>query len=407
MIQSFIYRILQRRHFWRYATFSQIAELYTARMLRMTGNAMTSTFVAIYMYKNGYGLAVIVGYYTIYFLFKAAMSLPSAAFVARFGPKHAMLVANIFSIPSLIAFSFLDDIGVWALLVYTLCQGTSMTLYGIAHLTDFSKVKSDEKAGREISYMNIIDKLAAGVSPLIGGLIAWFVSPEMTMWIASGLLLIAAIPLMRTAEPVMRGQKLDFRGFPWRQTWRSIRAELAIGVDTASIMVIWPLFLAVVVFADTGAAVYVSIGALSAVTVFVGLFVSHFYGIMIDRRRGGELLRYATIGKSVTHMTRPFITTPIGALLANILNETAAAGYAMAFMRGMFDLADRTGHRIVYIMFVEGALNVGGAIICAIAYGVLSITTDGHFGLSMTFVISGVLTMIIMTARFPLYRRAS
>lgn len=407
MIPSFIYRILQRRHFWRYATFSQIAELYTARMLRMTGNAMISTFVAIYMYKNGYNLAYIAGYYTIYYLFKTVVALPAAAFVARFGPKHAMLVANIISIPSLIAFSFLEELGPWALLAYTLCQGSSMTLYGIAHLTGFSKIKSERNPGREISYMNIIDKAAAGISPFIGGAIAWLVSPEMTMWIASGLLLVAAIPLFRTAEPVLRGQKLTFEGFPWYQTWRSIRAEIAVGIDTASVVVIWPLFLAVVVFADTGSAVYVSIGALSAITVFVGLFVSHFYGIMIDRKQGGELLKYATIAKGATHALRPFVVTPVAALLTNILNEIAAAGYAMSFMRGMFDLADRTGHRIIYIALMEAALNIGGAIVCAIMSVSVTMTDRAPIGIGVVFAVSSVLVLFIMTARFPLYRRTS
>ncbi len=406
MFKSFVYRILQRRHFWRHATFGQVAELYTARLLRMTGNAMISTFVAIYMYKNGYDLHYIAVYYAVYFTFKIAICWPSAMFVAKYGPKHAMLVANIISIPSLIAFSFLDDIGLWALIIYTLCQGTSMTLYGIAHLTGFSKVKSDANAGKEIGYMNIMDKIAAGISPLIGGAIAWLVSPEVTMWIASGLLLVAAIPLFRTAEPVMQGQKLDFAGFPWGQTWRSVRAEVAIGVDTASIMIVWPLFLATVVFANSASAVYVKIGALSAITIFVGLFASRAYGVMIDRKKGRELLGYSTIAKSAIHLVRPFVATPLAALLTNVLNEMAAAGYSMAFMRGMFDLADRTGHRIVYLMLIEMALNVGGFLICIVMAIVVMFVPDIRVALCIVFGVSAAMVLMIASARFPLYRRS-
>lgn len=407
MFKSFVYRILQRRHFWRYATFGQVAELYTARLLRMTGNAMISTFVAIYMYKNGYDLQYIATYYAVYFFFKIIIGAPSAMFVAKYGPKHAMFVANIISIPSLIAFSFLDEIGIWALVAYTVCQGTSMTLYGIAHLTGFSKVKHDANAGKEIGYMNIIDKIAAGISPLVGGTVAWLVSPEVTMWIASALLLVAAIPLFRSAEPVMRGQKLDFAGFPWEQTWRSIRAEVAIGVDTSSIMIIWPLFLATVVFANSASAVYVKIGALSAVTVFVGLFASHAYGIMIDRKKGRELLLYSTIAKSVIHLVRPFVVTPVAALLTNVLNEMAAAGYSMAFMRGMFDIADRTGHRIVYLMLIETGLNAGGLLICTVMAVVVTVVADVQTALGIIFAISAILVLMISTAHFPLYRRST
>lgn len=396
--------MLQRRHFWRYATFGQVAELYTARLLRQTGSAMIATFVAIYMYKNGYDLHYIAAYYAIYFTFRALVAWPSAMFIARFGPKHAMLIANIISIPSLVAFSFLDEIGLWALMIYTLCQGTSMTLYSIAHLTGFSKVKHDMHAGREIGYMHIVDKVAAGISPLVGGAIAWLVSPEVTMWIASGLLLLAAVPLFRTAEPVMRGQKLSLGGFPWYQTWRSMRAEIAIGVDTASITIVWPLYLAIVVFANSASSVYAKIGALSAVTIFAGLFVSRIYGIIIDRKKGGELLRYSTIAKSFVHLTRPFVVTPLAALLTNILNEIAASGYSMAFMRGMFDLADRTGHRIVYLTLIEIGLNIGSVIICTVMVVAVMLIPDVSIALGVVFGVAAMLVLAIMTARFPLYR---
>lgn len=405
MFNYFLHRIFARRHMWRYATFGEIAELYTARMLRMTGNAMIATFVAIYMLKSGYPLHFIAGYYALYFAFKILVSWPSATFVARFGPKHGMLVANIISIPSLIAFSFLDTIGLTALAIYTICQGISMTLYNISHLVDFSKIKHDANAGKEIGYMNIIDKLAAGVSPLIGGTIAWLVSPEVTMWVASALLLVAAFPLFRTAEPVKLRQKLDFHGFPWRQTWRSMRAEVAIGMDNTVIMVVWPLFLATVIFSQAGDAVYAQIGALSAITVCIGLFISRFYGAIIDRNKGRELLRYAVFAKAGVHLARPFVATPLSALLTNILNEAAGAGYAMSFMRGMFDLADRTGHRIVYLLMIEVSLNIGCCLMSLIFLGALLVSPSPQVALGVTFMAVSLCTLMIMSARFPLYRR--
>lgn len=407
MLHYLIQRLLGRRHMWRYATFSEIAELYTSRMLRMTGNAMVGTFVAIYLFKNGYPLYFIAGYYVVYYLFKAVLTVPCAMIVARFGPKHSILASNIIGVPSLIAFSFLNDIGLVALVIFTVCQGISMVLYGISHLVSFSKIKNDEHAGKEIGYMNIIDKIAAGLSPLAGGLIAWLISPEITIWIASALLLLAAIPLLRTAEPVKLRQKLDFQGFPWRQTWRSMRAEVAAGIDTASVLVIWPLFLATIVFASKGNAIYAEIGALSAVTVFAGLIVSRFYGAIIDRDKGSVLLRYAVTAKSATHLIRPFVATPISALLTNVLNEMSAAGYVMAFMRGMFDLADRTGHRILYLSMMEAALNIGGSIISLVLFTALLVGPSVHAAIGFTFVVTALATLMIRSARFPLYRRGA
>ncbi len=405
MIQSFFHRFLLRRHFWRHATFSEVAELYTARLLRMTGNAMIATFVGIYLLRNGYPLYFIAGYYAAYYLFKALLALPCAMYVARFGPKHGTLAANLIGVPALITFSFLDNLGLVALVIFSLCQGISMVLYGLSYMVNFSKVKSTQYAGKEISYMHIIDKVAAGISPLAGGLVAWLISPEVTIWIASALLLFAAVPLLRTAEPVKVHQKLSFRGFPWQQTWRSMRAQVATGIDTAAVLVIWPLFLATVVFSQSSNAVYAQIGALSAVSVFVAFIAARSYGVMIDHKKGGELLRYSTIVKSLTHFVRPFVVTPLSAVLTNVLNEAAAAGYSMSFMRGMFDTADRSGHRILYLLMMELALNLGGFIISLVLFVALIAMVSSHAALSVTFMVTGVATLCIMSARFPLYRR--
>lgn len=404
MIQTVIHRLLLRRHFWRYATFSEVAELYAARLLRMTANSLVSVFVAVFLYKSGYSLTYIATFYSLYFAFKLAISTPTALITARIGPKHGMLVANLLAIPSLVALPLLPHIGEWALVIFTVCQGSSMALYGICHLVDFSKVKHADHAGKEISFMNIMDKIAAGVSPLIGGLIAWLAAPEVTMWLAAGLFMVAALPLLRTAEPVRVGQKLSFRGFPWRETWRSLVANVGIGIDNTTSIVLWPLFLTVVVFAASGSSVYAQIGGLATITLFVGFIASQMYGILIDKRRGGELLRFATIANSFTHAIRPFIYTPVAAALANVINETATTGYVMAFIRGMFDLADRSGHRIAYLLLIEITLNIGSLLISLVLLGFV-VFLQPHLALSVTFFVAAGLTLLIAFANFPLYRR--
>ena len=407
MLQNFFHRILLRRHFWRYATFSEIAELYTARMLRMTGNTMVAALAAIYLFKSGYSLQFIAAYYVLYFAFKTLTSWPSAAYVARFGPKHGMLAANIVGVPALIAFSFLDSAGLWALSVYSVCQAISMTLYNIAHLVDFSKVKNDLHAGKELGYMNIIDKVAAGASPLLGGMLAWLISPEVAMWVAAGLLLLAAVPLFRTAEPMKVRQKLDYDGFPWRSTWRSVRGQAAIGVDVTTTAVFWPLFMAAVLFASSSDEVYAQIGGITAITVIVGLFVSRAYGVLIDRNQGGVLLRYTTVAKGVVHAVRSWVATPFSAVLVNVFNETATAGYNMSYMRGMFDLADRTGHRVVYLLCTEVSMNLGSLLISVIAYCSFALVSSVRDGFMVLFVASGLGVLLMLGSRYPLYRKSS
>ena len=60
MLQQIIHRILIRRHFWRHATFSEIAELYTSRLMTMFALRFVLGFVSVYLYRIGYSLGFIV-----------------------------------------------------------------------------------------------------------------------------------------------------------------------------------------------------------------------------------------------------------------------------------------------------------------------------------------------------------
>lgn len=88
-----------------------------------------------------------------------------------------------------------------------------------------------------------------------------------------------------------------------------------------------------------------------------------------------------------------------------MINETATTGYTMAFIRGMFDLADRSGHRIAYLLLVEVSLNVGSLLISLVLLG-CALVLAAPAALSVSFFIAAALTLSIAFANFPLYRRS-
>ena len=403
MINTLIHRLLRRRHFWRHATFSEIAELYASRTLRILALHMVSLFIAIYLYQNGYSLVFIAFYLAAYFCIKMFIALPAAQIAARFGPKHGILLSNILYIPSLIAFTQVSEYGLLAIAIFGFFQAWSATIYDVCYLTDFSKVKHSEHAGKELGFMSVIEKVAGGISPLIGGLIASFISPEATIIAAAFLFMISSWPLMRTAEQTATHQRLQFRGFPWRSTWRSFRAQSAVGFDVVATGTIWTLFIAVVVFAGAGQELYVKIGALASVTILTSFIAAHVFGQIIDKLQGGKLLRYGTIAKILSHTMRPFISTPVGVAGMNISSEVATTGYSMALTRGMFDTADLSGRRITYIFFIEIAANLGATIACVI-FGTLVLLYGDVEGMKAFFFAAAAYISLLATARFALYR---
>jgi len=374
-------------------------------MLRMLALNIAASFMSIFLYQHGFGIPFIALFWGVFFLFKSIIALPVAALTARIGAKHGILISNILYIPSMIFFALIPEYGPLFLIFVLILQGSSSALYSISYSTDFSKVKSSLHAGKEIAYMNIVEKVTAGLSPLIGGLLALAFGPEVVLVIAAVLFSLAAAPLLRTAEQELPHQKLNFKGFPWHLIRPNIAPHIALGFDVFTSGTVWSIFTAVFIIgvASTNE-VYAANGALMSVVVFAALAASYAYGKLIDRKRGGELLRIAAIGNSLTHLMRAFTTTPVAVAGLNVANEAATTGYTMAFTRGVFDNADLSGQRVTYLGIVEAFSNLGAAIGGFLLYFMASAMGD-KLSIHVFFFIAAAVVLLIATVKFPLYRK--
>jgi len=404
MIQQLFHRLLLRRHFWRYATFSEVAELYSSRMMRMIAINISAAFVSVYLYQNGYSVQFIAAYWTIFYIAKVLIALPAAKYAAMFGPKHGILLSNLLYIPSMVIYVYVPEWGIPAMVAAGLLQAVSSVMYDLCYMIDFSKVKSVEHAGKEIAYMNMVEKIAKGLSPFLGGVLAFVAGPQATMWAAAVLFAFASLPLFKTGEPIKTRQKLAFRGFPWQLAWRNFIAESAVGFDAIASGTVWSLLVAVGILGVTSNSVYAQLGALLSVVMLAAVASSYIYGKIIDRRRGGELLRAAVIVNSLVHLTRPFVTSPMVVASVNMANEAATTGYGMAFTRGMFDTADLSGRRITYLGLIEVVVNIGATgagllfLACVSLYGDIE-------GMRIFFVVAAFVVLLIMTPKFRLYQK--
>lgn len=405
MLKQIIHQVLLRRHFWRYASFSEVAEIYTSRTLRLVAINLASVLISVFLYQNGYNVLFIAGYWTLYFFLKAFMSLPATMYVGRYGAKHATLLSNLLYIPAMISFTFVPQYGLLALAATCLLQGASATIYDISYLVNFSKVKSLVQAGRQIAFMNTFEKIATGLSPLVGGLLAFTFGPIVTLWVASALFAVASVPLMLSPEPMRMQRKLVIRRFPWRLARRSLIAEVAVGYDVVASGTMWSLLVAVAILGVHGDDVYAKLGALLTAVMVVGLIMPYVYGSLIDKRRGGALLKFSVVAKSLTHIAKPFTDTIGGVVAVNATSDMASTGYAMAFMRGLFDTADLSGKRVIYMGFVNMSANIGASLSGLTM--VIAVWAVGNevSGMRAYFFVVAAVCLIVATANFRLYRK--
>lgn len=403
-MKNIFHSILKRRHFWRYASFSEIAELYTSRTLRVVAVNLSAGFTSIYLYKTGYSLATIFLFWIVYYLYRLALILPVAKFVAHYGPKHTIFVSNILYIPAAISLSLVPSIGPPAIITWGLFTGVSMALYVIAYMVSFSKIKNVEHSGREIGYMAMLEKIASALSPVIGGAMAVYFGPQVVMWTSAVIIAISAVPLMSSSEPTRTHQKLDFKGFPWRLSYQSFKSEVAVGFDAIAASHAWGLFLTVTIFSTAGGFVYLDIGSIAAVSVVVGLLVSFIYGRMVDSSKGKQLLFYSTLLNSVTHSLRPFVGNIFAAVGVNFASETAITGVNFARLKGVFDIADQSGHRIIFLMWLETFSIIGAMLACLVIYLLLTFLSMS-LAFTLFYLITAFIVLIIATTRFPVYEK--
>jgi MFS family permease len=399
-----ITRVLERRHFWRYASFSEIAELYTARTLRVIAISLASGFASVYLYQEGYSLTLIMTFWGAYYFLKVLLSLMTAHFAAHFGSKHGILVSNILYIPAMVILGFVPVLGFAGMVAWGIMLAISTSLYNICYSIDFSKVKNGEHAGKELAFMNILEKVSLGITPIIGGLVALWFGPSVVMWVSAFFFMIAAFPLLRTVEQVHSRQKISYKDFPWRMALRSMFAQVGIGFDVVTTGNVWSLFIAIVILPGAGNEVYVTLGILSSVTIVAAIVASYAYGKLIDRSKGGALLKMSVIANSLVHVSRAFASTPVMVVGTNITNEVATMGYNMAFTRGTLDTADLSGHRIVYLSAIDSFSNFGASIACITLIACISVLGNSN-GLRIFFFFAAAFVLLISTANFRLYRK--
>lgn len=374
-------------------------------MLRIMALYMAASFVSIYLYQLGYPVVFIAGFWAVFYLFKALISIPATVVVAWLGPKHATLLSNVLYIPSMAFFAMVADLGPIMLLPVLLFQGASSALYVIAYNVDFSKVKNAEHAGKEIAYMNIIEKITAGSSPLVGGILAFFFGPQVVLALAGLLFGLAAVPLLRTGEPVPPRQKISFKGFSWHLVRPIAVAQASIGFDVFTSGTVWSLYTAIFIIGIASSnEVYVVNGILMSVVLLAALASSYIYGRLIDRKRGKELMFVAALANALTHFFRPFAGSPVNVAALNVANEAATTGYVMSYHRAMYDNADLSGQRTLYIGVIDTISSLGAAFAAAMLALLVQIFGE-HAALESFFYIAAGVALLVLTARFPMYRR--
>lgn len=399
MIKKTIEKILRQSHFWRDVGFDELSELYVSTMLRSVALTIFMVFVPFYMYQHDYSAAAIFAMYGFFFVGRIISDIGAAYTVARFGPKHTMIISCMLQISSAALLLSVPQYH-WHIILLALPWGASASFFFVAYHVVLSKIKHTAKAGHELGHMQSFEKVGYLIGPVVGGIVGSVLGPQYIFLAATVLLFASLWPLFRTSEPVVTHQKLHYELLPLSKVKHDIIANICLGVENTLCINVWALYVAVFVLTGT---VYAQLGVLSATGVLAAIIAARTIGKLTDTQLARPLLRYSAILNAGSYLIRPFVSGLWGVFAINVANEAITTGYRMPFMKGVYAAADDLpGLRIVYLSSLEAT----NSVVKATTWFFLAILATAmplRAVVFVAFAIAGIASLGIMQERFAVY----
>lgn len=378
--------------------FDELTELYVNALFRGIALSMTGLFIPVYLLQLGYDFTAILMVVAVYFTLRGFLLDIVAGFtVAKIGPKRTMLIGYGLLICSTMSFLLLETMH-WPIWLLGGLWGASSSFFFVPFNVGFSKVKHSKHGGRELGYLNVMDRIGHFIGPLISAAVATAFGGKYIFLAAGVMLLIGAVALLQTAEPTKLNQKLDFNGLDISLLKREIVAFSGVGVQNGLHLYLWPLYLGLFILGSS--TVYAELGALASISVMGGAVAAYGFGKVIDQGNGRKLLRISASMNALLHVTRIFVGSYPAAIGVNMASEFTAEGYRMAFFKGYYDSADEhPGYRIVYLTSME----VTGCIVRAAIWWLLvllSMVLAVRTVTSIGFMFAATASLLVLVERF-------
>lgn len=359
--------------------------------------SMSGIFIPIFLYHLDYQIWQIMAYYCIAFTAQYLFCLPSAKIVGKIGPKHTILISYFLQGLNMLGLIYLKshaDLFIFSAIML----GVGNIMFFMPYHIDFSKIKHKKTGGKELGIAYLGERIGAVAGPLIGGLIAFMFSPKYIFVATIGVLLLAVVPLLMTAEPTRLNQRLIYNDFDISKISRDTTSYGFFTIEVATSMIVWPLFLGVFVLIDNP---YISLGAIMSVAIFVSVVITRLYGRLIDHGQGRILLRVTAVANALLHLARVTVSGFGGALAVNMANELVTPGYRLPIFKGMYTAADDyPGHRIVYISIMEMVSSGSRAIFFAVATLAAYYLGSGRSFFGVLFIIGATASIMIIYEKF-------
>ncbi len=387
---------LRSRFFWRRISFSELSELYLSSMFRNLALSLIGIFVPIYLYEIGYSVPEIFLFLAISPLLRLAIDPITGKLIAKYGPKHILMSSYLFQVVSLLLLLTLPSAD-WPLVFIGLWWGLASSCFYLAYYVDFASINHVEKEGREIGHLTVLEKIGGALGPLVGGVVATFFGAQYTILASITIFVLAAIPLIFTKDLNMGIKAVEFKKAPFSRIKKHSLALVSFVVENVLSVTLWPFYVAVFIFTE---GTYAAVGTVVSASFFAAILSAMAIGSLVDKNRGGRLLKWGVVVNTTVHLTRPFAQGFLGVLGVNLVNDGVNAAYRMPFFKGWYDSINRNPkQRVGYIVIAEMLGNVAKVALWLVLF-IIAAWFDSRTAMWCGFVIAAITSLGILTHKF-------
>ena len=404
MVASVFKRIKKSGHPWRKINFSELSELYISSLLRTLAHSMVGIFIPVYLVANGFSVAAVIFYFAMFYGFGLiGVNEVTGRLIARFGPKHIIGASFFLQIFFFVLLASLPSHH-WPLWILALTARIASCAYYMPRHVSFSKIKHKDRGGKELGLLDIFERGAGVIGPIIGGVVATIFGGQAILIVASILFACAVLPLLMSVEHIKTHQRYSYKKMPLRKMRRALTVNGFSNLENGLTIWLWPLYVGIFIFTTEP---YLKLGIVSSIGTIVAILAAMVVGRIIDNKKGHNLLKYSVIANAIVHGLRLLATGLKSVILVNIINEPTTTAYRMAFMKGYYDSADDyPDYRIAYITLSENVMDFMRTTV----WGVLGVAALYFPGAQKNvvqagFIIAAFASLLVLFQRFPALKK--
>lgn len=320
----------------------EMRHLFAAHCLVHMANAFIFIFIPLYLYKSGYSVTALVGFYLMVGIFKLLLTPAAYYLIAKWGANRTMALGAV----SLIAaFGLLATLLTyhWPLVLIAICKAANGVFYYAGFQVNFAAGRAKETTGQTLSKFNVAIIILGVIAPAASGFIASYYGIN---WLYGGaIILFAAASSILLAGKELRTFKLTLH-VHWRQFKADYFSNFARNISGLADIFAWTLLAFLIIPS------YVGMGVIGSISVLTLLTLTWLIGRRGDATGEKPFIRAGAFISAAAGSLRILAQAPLHVIGINFLSDVGATLFANSYMSRYYRNSDKT-NRMGYMFGME------------------------------------------------------